>query len=53
MIAKNIKGRMIISVNDIEEMRQVFKGFQMEMLPIKYSLSKTRKVSYELLIKSF
>ena len=52
-MAKGIKGKMIISVNDIPEMRQAFEGFQVERLQIKYSLSKTRKLSYELLIRNF
>lgn len=35
-LARTIKGRMVISVNDIPEMRQAFSGLHMESLPITY-----------------
>ncbi len=37
-LAKSIKGKMIISVNDIPEMRKAFKGLKMESVGIDYSL---------------
>jgi len=55
-LARTIKGRMVISVNDIPEMRQAFEGLPMERLEIRYSLGGTgqkRPVSGELLIRNF
>jgi len=54
-LAKTIKGKMVISVNDIPEMRQAFAGLHMKSLPITYTLSgKNRTVkTSELLIKSW
>jgi hypothetical protein len=48
---------MIISVNDTELMRDVFAGFEIEQLAIKYTRGRTvegqaRKESFELLIKN-
>jgi DNA adenine methylase len=33
-----IKGKMVISVNDIPEMRKVFAGLKMESLSISYTV---------------
>ena len=57
-IARRMKGKMIISVNDIPEMRDVFADFHIEQLAIKYSRGRgvegmARKESYELLIRNF
>ena len=38
MLARSIKGKMIISVNDIPEMRQAFAGLNMESVGITYSV---------------
>lgn len=38
-LAREIKGKMIISVNDIPEMRQAFNGLNLQSVGIKYSLS--------------
>lgn len=38
-LAKSIKGKMIISVNDIPEMWKAFKGLRMESIGVEYSLS--------------
>jgi DNA adenine methylase len=56
--SKAMKGRMIISLNDHPTIRDIFSGFSIEELPIKYSRGKVetgqaRKQSIELLIKSF
>ncbi|WP_440030482.1 DNA adenine methylase, partial [Chromobacterium amazonense] len=55
-LAKAIKGRMIISVNDIPEMRQAFDGLTIERVDIHYSVggagrSKERKG--ELIIRNW
>jgi DNA adenine methylase len=57
-IAQTMKGKMMISVNDIPEMREVFADFHIEQLAIKYSIKRgvegvARKESYELLIRNF
>lgn len=54
-IAKSIKGRIIISVNDIPEMRKAFDGFSMEVLETTYtnSAAKKHKKAKELLIRNF
>lgn len=57
-LAKTMQGKMIISVNDIKAMRDVFNGLDIKQLPIKYSRGLaesggTRKESFELLIKNF
>lgn len=36
------RGMMIISVNDIPEMREVFQGFDMDSVPIRYSLNSNQ-----------
>ncbi|ASF48756.1 restriction endonuclease subunit M [Methylovulum psychrotolerans] len=57
-LAKSMKGKIIISVNNHEKMQQVFDGLNIEMLTIKYSCGNigkggVRKESEELLIKNF
>lgn len=54
-LAKSIKGRMIISVNDIPEMRQVFAGMPMECADINYTVggNKKNKAAKELIITNF
>jgi len=37
-LAKTIKGKMVISVNDIEEMRRAFKGLKMTSIDINYTV---------------
>lgn len=37
-LAKSIKGRMVISVNDIPEMRQAFDGLAIKRVDINYSV---------------
>jgi DNA adenine methylase len=36
-LMQTMKGRMMVSVNDIPEMREVFSGFEIESVGIKYS----------------
>jgi len=42
-LARSIKGKMIISVNDIPEMRSAFAGLHMESLPITYTVGGGKK----------
>ena len=54
--AKSIEGKMIISVNDIEEMRDVFAGLNIRTTNISYTLSRQtsqRKLSRELIITNW
>jgi len=53
-LAKTIKGKMIISVNDIPEMRRAFKGLNMDKVGINYTVgtSNTKKSS-ELIIRNW
>lgn len=54
-LARRIKGKMIISVNDIPEMRQAFNGLNMQSVHISYNLKVTGKPSpkKELVICNF
>lgn len=54
---KSCKGKVMVSLNDHEDMRQVFGQFNIEQLNIKYSLSKEQsaksKLSREIVITNF
>lgn len=54
-LAKSIKGKMIISVNDIPEMRQAFNGLKIQLVDISYNLKVTGKATLrkELVICNF
>ncbi|EBH8909599.1 DNA adenine methylase [Salmonella enterica] len=54
-LARSTKGKMIISVNDIPEMRQAFNGLNMQSVDISYNLKSTGKPSpkKELVICNF
>lgn len=55
-LADSIQGRMIISVNDIPEMRQVFVGLTMQEVAINYSVGgpgRSNTTSGELIIQSW
>ncbi len=54
-LARSTKGKMIISVNDIPEMRQAFNGLNMQSVDISYNLKVTGKPSpkKELVICNF
>lgn len=55
-LAKTIKGKMIVSVNDIPAMRETFKGLPMQRLEINYSVGgagRNSTKSGELLIRNF
>ncbi|HII3215419.1 TPA: DNA adenine methylase [Citrobacter freundii] len=54
-LARRIKGKMIISVNDIPEMRQAFNGLNIRTVDISYNLKVTGKATQrkELVICNF
>jgi site-specific DNA-adenine methylase len=52
-LARSIQGNMIISVNDIPEMRDVFKGLHIDTVSLKYSLGDNKKQANELIIRNF
>ncbi|MDO9093424.1 MAG: DNA adenine methylase [Rubrivivax sp.] len=51
-LMRSMKGQAVVSVNDIPEMREAFKGLKMSRLTITYSVGKagTRKPTGELVI---
>lgn len=52
-LARTIQGQMIISVNDIPEMREIFKGLPVSTVDIRYTVSSAqsrKSVSRELII---
>ncbi|EAS1642581.1 DNA adenine methylase [Salmonella enterica] len=51
-LAHRIKGKMIISVNDIPEMRQVFKGLNIHSVEINYSLAGKGTPRRELIVSN-
>ncbi|AXF76540.1 DNA adenine methylase [Erwinia tracheiphila] len=54
-LARSTKGKMIISVNDIPEMRQTFNGLNIQTVDISYNLKVTGKATprKELVICNF
>jgi DNA adenine methylase len=54
-LAKTIQGKMIISVNDIPEMRSVFDGLEMKSVGINYKVGAkgSAKETAELIVKNF
>lgn len=54
-LATSIKGKMIISVNDIPEMRTAFKGMVMESVNINYTVggNNRSKAASELIIRNW
>lgn len=52
-LLRTMKGKAIVSVNDIPEMRQAFAGLTMKRLPITYTVGAARKVTGELVIRNF
>lgn len=54
--AKTVTGRMIITVNDIPEMRRAFKGLKMSHVDINYTVGgggRSKTVYRELIIKNW
>lgn len=54
-LAASIKGKMVISVNDHKDMRQVFKGLSIKSVPITYTVGgkQGRNEKKELIIRSW
>lgn len=55
-LARTIKGKMLISVNDIPEMRVAFNGLTMSTLDIRYTVaggSSSKDISKELIIRNW
>ncbi|PZT47174.1 DNA adenine methylase [Helicobacter valdiviensis] len=53
-LLKNIKGKFMLSYNDCELVRELYKDFNIKELKVKYSLSsKERKEQKELLVMNF
>ncbi|EBL9830562.1 DNA adenine methylase [Salmonella enterica] len=54
-LATSMQGKMIISVNDIPEMRKAFAGLEIRSVGIKYNLQTTEKAKpkRELIIRNF
>ncbi|EDU9359271.1 DNA adenine methylase [Salmonella enterica subsp. enterica] len=54
-LATSMQGKVIISVNDIPEMRKAFAGLEMQSVGIKYNLQTTEKAKpkRELIIRNF
>jgi len=53
---KKIKGRFLMSINDVPEIRQTFSGFELTAVKTTYSIAKTgegRGTRAELLISNF
>lgn len=51
-LARRIKGKMIISVNDIPEMRQVFNGLNINCVEINYSFAGKGTPRRELIVSN-
>lgn len=54
-LARSIKGKMVVSVNDIPDMRAAFKGLTMTRVELTYTLASagSRKRVGELIIRNF
>lgn len=54
-LAKTIKGKMIITVNDIPEMRKAFQGLTMQAVGVTYTVGGPGKPAKrtELIIRNF
>lgn len=54
-LAKSIKGKIIVSVNDIPEMREVFDGLVIESVDINYTVGggSRKKAARELIIRNY
>ena len=53
-VLKNIKGKFLLSINDTPEIRDTFKGFEIEVVDVLYSCGKgSRPKVGELLIRNY
>ncbi|CAI8737613.1 hypothetical protein [Methylococcus capsulatus] len=51
-LARTIQGSMVISVNDIPEMREAFEGLPLGRIGIRYSFGKDRALFEALIIRN-
>jgi DNA adenine methylase len=50
----SIKGRFILSINDVPEIREIFAAFKIEMVQTTYSLSRHNRTKVgELIISNY
>ncbi|MDK2955427.1 MAG: adenine methylase [Desulfovibrionales bacterium] len=53
-LAKNIKGKMLVSMNDVPEIRQLFAGLRIEPVQTKYSVGQGKpKAGREVFISNY
>jgi DNA adenine methylase len=53
-ILGGLKAKFILSINDLPEMRETFKGFEIKAVSLKYTVAeKKATVGKELLISNF
>ncbi len=54
-LARTMKGKMIISINDTKQVRTIYEGLQMKSVPITYTVGavNSRKPKKELIIRNF
>ncbi len=52
---RSLKGAMVLTINDCPAMREAFAGFEMQRVPIKYSVGGqgSQDVSHELIVRSW
>jgi DNA adenine methylase len=50
---KSIKGKFILSINDLPEMRNCFSFFNIRPVTVGYTTGKSRSIGKELIIKNF
>lgn len=49
-----VQGKWLMSINDVPQIRELFKGFQIRAVPTKYSIGATgSKAVQELLISNY
>jgi DNA adenine methylase len=50
---RGIKGKFLLSLNDVPEIREIFSGFIIEGVTVTYTCSKKHKKAAELLIRNY
>lgn len=53
VILRKIKGKFIMSINDVPPIREIFKGLYLKEVTTKYSLTVKSKEARELLVSNF
>ncbi len=52
-VLKGVKGRWLLSYDDCPEVRELYKGFTIDVVNTRYSVSGTNRVSSEILIRNY